>query len=406
MPRDYDVVIAGAGLVGASLACALAPLGLRIAVIEAVELGSVQQPGYDDRGLTLFPASKSILERLGLWKELAASATPIKQIHVSEQGRFGFTRLDSAQVGRQQLGHVVIARALGHAVHKKMRSYKNINLMCPASLRRFQRSSSAMIVELSVKNKQESVRCGLLVGADGSRSLVRRLAGINTHEQDFKQTAIVANITTQKTNDFTAYERFTRHGPIALLPVAKKRAVLVLTVNKATAEHYLSIDDRQYSKVIEKEFGRRLGNIEKTGRRCSYPVCFIEAVEQYRENLVLLGNAAHTLHPNAAQGFNLGLRDVAGLAECIAAGIKKNADAGDISILKNYLTLRYADQKRVIRFTNGLAAGFYQSLPLSATARNTAMLILDTLPGIKHLFVEKVMGVAGMQPKLVRGLQL
>lgn len=403
MPHDYDVVIIGAGMVGASLACALAPSGLRIAIIESITLSNEQQPSYDDRGITLSPSSKRILEHIGVWQQVQSSTTPIKKIHISEQGRFAFTHLDAAETGHAELGHVVVARSLGLALHKQMSSFENVKLICPAELKHFQKTDSGMALEISHSNKTEMMSAGLLVGADGSRSLVRRLAGINTKENDFKQTAIVANITTQKPNNATAYERFTSHGPVAILPIDKNRSVLVFTVNKGDAERYLSMSDEQYSRAIETEFGRRLGKIEQVGHRCSYPIVFIEAMEQYQEQLILLGNSAHSIHPNAAQGFNLGLRDVAGLVECIFAGIGKGLSTDDVSILENYIKLREADQQRVMRFTNGLANSFYNKLPLLSCARNVAMLLFDTIPDLKTSFVEKTMGIAGLQPRLVRG---
>ena len=406
MQHDYDIVIIGAGMVGASLACALAPSGLRIAIIESVALSNKQQPSYDDRGITLSPSSKRILEQIGVWSKLQSNTTAIKKIHISEQGRFGFTHLDAAELGYSELGNVVVARSLGQALYAQMLTYENVTLICPAELKHFQRTESAMTLEITRSNKNETMSAGLLVGADGSRSLVRRLAGINTKEKDFKQTAIVANVTTQKPNNATAYERFTSHGPVALLPIDKNRSVLVFVVDQENAKYYLNLSDEEYIKTIETEFGRRLGRIEQVGQRRSYPVLFIEAIEQHRDQLILLGNAAHSIHPNTAQGFNLGLRDVAGLAECIFTGMEKGQTTGDIRILEAYIKLRAADQQRVMQFTNRLASSFYNELPLLSSARNIAMLLLDFIPDLKSSFVEKTMGIAGLQPRLVRGQSL
>lgn len=406
MQHDYDVTIIGAGMVGASLACALAPSGLRIGIIESIPLSNDQETSYDDRGITLSPSSQRILDRIGVWQEVQSTTTAIKKIHVSEQGRFGFTHLDANDIGKTELGHVVVARCLGQALHKRMAAFKNINLICPAQLKHFQRTDTGMILEIVESESIKTINTGLLVGADGNRSLVRRLAGISTKERDFEQTAIVANISTQKPNHATAYERFTPHGPVALLPIDKNRSVLVFIVNKENAERYLSMPEMQYIKTIETEFGRRLGKIEKVGQRRSYPIIFIEAVEQYQQQLILLGNSAHSIHPNMAQGFNLGLRDTAGLAECISDGIAKGLDIDDINILENYIALRHADQRRVMRFTNGLASSFYNQLPLLGPVRNFAMLLIDTIPDLKSTFVEKAMGLSGLQPRLVRGLEL
>jgi len=406
MSRDYDVVIIGAGMVGASLACALAPSGLRIAVVEAVTLKNDQQPSYDDRGLTLSLSSKRILEHIGVGENVLPAVNPIKKIHVSEQGRFGFMHLDAAQTDKDELGHVVVARSLGQALHKQMLSYENITLICPAELKCFKQSEAGMSVELSHAGHSELITAGLLVGADGSQSLVRRLAAINTKEHDFKQTAIVANVSTQKPNLATAFERFTHHGPVALLPIDKNRSVLVFTVAAEDAVRYMSMTEKQFIEAVETEFGRRLGKLEHIGQRRSYPIIFIEAVEQYKQQLILLGNAAHSIHPNSAQGFNLGLRDVSGLAECVFAAIEKGVDVDDISILENYIKLRLPDQQRVMRFTNRLASSFYNKNPLLIPARNLAMLMLDTMPAVKETFIQQAMGIAGLQPRVVRGQQI
>lgn len=406
MLRDYDVLISGAGMVGASLACALAPLGLRIGIIEAVTLKNDHQPSYDDRGITLTPSSRRIFEAMNVWQQVQSHTSLIKKIHVSEQGRFGFTHMDAEQSGRSELGYVVIARTLGQALHKKLSAYDNVTLICPAELKQFQRNDSGIAVEISELGAIKTLTAGLLVGADGSCSLVRRLAAINTKEHDFKQTAIVANVTTQRPNLATAYERFTPHGPVALLPIDRNRSVLVLTVAANNAARYLTMSENQFIDHIELEFGRRLGHIEQVGQRRSYPISFIEAVEQYQEQLVLLGNAAHTLHPNAAQGFNLGLRDVAGLAECIFSGLDKGFDIDDVRILENYIRLRNPDQQRVMRLTNQLANSFYNKIPLLVSARNLAMLMFDTVPELKASLVQQAMGLAGLQPRLVRGQSL
>ncbi len=406
MSRDYDVVIVGAGMVGASLACALAPSGLRVAIIEAVTLKSDHQPSYDDRGLTLSASSKRIFEYIGVWQNLQSFITPIRNIHVSEQGRFGFTHLDAAQAEDDELGYVVVARSLGQALHKEMSAHENITLICPAELKSFHRNDAGMTVDILSSGNDETLTTGLLVGADGSQSMVRRLAGINTNEHDFKQTAIVANVTTQRPNQATAFERFTPHGPVALLPIDKNRSALVFVVDTENAERYLLMTDEQFIEAVEIEFGRRLGKFEQVGQRRSYPIKFIEALEQYQEQLVLLGNAAHSIHPNTAQGFNLGLRDVAGLVECIFGGIEKGFDVDDISILESYISLRQADQQRVMRFTNRLANSFYNNMPLLVPGRNLAMLLLDTVPDLKSSFVERAKGVAGLQPRMVRGQQL
>ncbi|MCG8377954.1 MAG: 2-octaprenyl-6-methoxyphenyl hydroxylase [Proteobacteria bacterium] len=403
MQHEYDVAIIGAGMVGASLACALAPGNLKIAIVEPVKLSSDIQPSYDDRGIALSLSSKRILESLGVWQQVEPFATPIKKIHVTEQGRFGSTHIDTSRSEYNELGFVVIARSLGQALHNRLSELNNVSLICPAELKHFQQNNSGMFLELAVAESLQGINTKLLVGADGNNSLVRRLAGLKTDQYDFNQTAIVANITTQKDNNATAYERFTPHGPIALLPIGRNRSVLVFTVSRDNSERYLSMSDEQFIEKVESEFGRRLGKINQLGTRKSYPIVFMEAIKQYQQSLVLLGNAAHTIHPNAAQGFNLGLRDVAGLAECIFTGIDRGLDLDDLSILESYIKLRSLDQQHVMQFTTGLARSFYNQFPLLSDVRHLALVLLDVFPVVKDSFMEKAMGVSGLQPGLVRG---
>lgn len=400
---DYDIVIVGAGMVGASLAIALAPTGLRIAIVESVSPSNTDESSFDDRGITLAPSSRSIFERLGVWQQLRSECYPIRNIHVSEQGRFGFARLRANEAGREELGYVVLARALGQALLADLQRHDNIELVCPAELKQFERNGKTMQVTWQQQGELHQVRAGLLVGADGSHSLVRRLAGINVEKKDFEQTAIVANITTQKPNQATAFERFTPHGPIALLPIGDNRSVLVYVVDRHRAHMCMTMPDAGFVQRVQQELGRRLGRIEQLGKRRSYPLLFQQAQTQYQQQLLLLGNSVHTLHPNAAQGFNLGLRDVAGLVDAVHDGLQHGMSVDDVRILEQYTESREADQKRVIRFTNGLARTFYNNWPMLASARNSLMLLVDIVPALKQQIVVTAMGKSGQQPTLVRG---
>ena len=406
MQHDYDVAIVGGGMVGASFACAIASTNLSIALIETSVLEEDRQPSYDERGISLSPSSKHILEHFGVWNEIYAHVTPIKEIHVSNQKKFGFTRLTASESNLSELGHVVIAQSMGKALHKKIKQFENIEILCPVKLENFIKQDSGITLELSTSNGTKMIDTKLLVGADGSNSKVRELSGIEVKKSDYKQTAIVSNITTQKPNHSVAYERFTSHGPIALLPIDDNRSVLVFTAHSDKANDYLNMLDDEYIKVIENEFGRRLGKICKIEKRRGYPIFYIEARKQFEKNLVLLGNAAHTIHPNAAQGFNLGLRDAVGLAECITDGLEKKLTIDDVSILEKYIKLRSPDQKSIIEFCNGIANCFYNESFLYHSFSNFAMILIDCIPELKSTLLKKAMGVSGHQPRLVRDINL
>lgn len=405
MPPDYDLIIIGAGMTGAGLAAALADSGLRIGIVEPLKPGNRRQSGDDERGIALAPASRQILEDIGVWPRISAGVTPIRQVHVSEQGRFGVTRLHARALGRTELACVALARDLGHALHAEMATAENIDLICPAELLQFQPDGNGMRLEIKTPQGQRRMTARLLAGCDGRHSLVRRLAGINTREHDFMQTAIVASLTTQKPNNGVAFERFTPHGPLALLPVGRHKSVLVFSVARADAERYLAKPEREFIRAVEAEFGRRLGGISRLGARRAYPLVFIEAARRYQRRLVLLGNAAQTLHPNGAQGFNLGLRDVAGLADCLLNARRMGRPLDDMTLLEDYCRRRRRDQKRIMRFTNAIAACFYNRLPILSASRGLGLLLLDFMPDLKRGLMEMAMGLSAGPPQTAADLR-
>jgi 2-octaprenyl-6-methoxyphenol hydroxylase len=404
MPLDYDIVIAGGGLVGASLACALRNENVHIAVIEPVTPKMAEQPSYDDRGLALSHSTIQILDGLDIWQSVKKSANPIRRVHVSNQKHFGFVRLHADKVAA--LGYVVIARDLGQVLLKKIEETKNIDLVCPASVKDINVFSDHVNVTISKKNNTDTIKSKLVIVADGAQSKLRDLLGIETEKKDYQQTAIVSNITPNQPHQDTAYERFMESGPLALLPLTKQRCVVVFTVNSNNAEQYMKMGDDKFLQALQSRFGRRLGEFRRIGARKSYPIKQVNINEPVMDRVVVLGNAAHTLHPNGAQGFNLGLRDVAGLAEILVPAIRTENDPGDRILLENYLALRAQDQKRVMRFTDGLASLFYSELPHKVIARNLGMLSTNMIPPLKKYFMRRAMGLYGKQPALVRGVPL
>ena len=401
MHTDYDVAIVGGGMVGASLACALAGGPLRVALIEAVAAESDQQPSYDDRGLSLSLASRRILEGLSLWPSLAPAATPIEHIHVSDRGRFGFVRLHAADMGQPALGYVVPARELGRALLQGVSDAPNVDFLCPARVAAAQPGAEGVRLQLQDADPVAGLHCRLLVVADGTRSPLRESLGIPVATRDYYQAAIVATVTPQRPHRNWAYERFTDTGPLALLPLKDWRCVLVHAVPAGEARAWMELGDEEFLARAEARFGRRLGRLLKVGTRKSYPLLKVEAQAQVQGRVLLLGNAAHTLHPNGAQGFNLGLRDVAGLAEHLAAAA--HTDPGARHLLEDYVASRRADQRRILRFSDGLATLFYNNHPAKILLRDTGMLLTDLLPGLKKEIMRLGMGMAGRQPALVLG---
>ncbi len=405
MKHDYDIIIIGGGAVGAALACALSnnnsSSSLKIAVVEAVSAKVDIHPSFDDRGLSISLSSKNILDNLGLWQDISSHANPIKNIHVSDRHHFGFVRLDAASVGVSALGYIVLARELGKAFMQCIEASDNIDLLCPASVTDVEISDSMVSVKVNIDGVEKTITSRLLVAADGTESRTRAMLGIETSVKDYEQVAIVSNVIPQRPHNDTAYERFTESGPLALLPYTQQRCVLVFTVATADAEKYLQLDEQSFLDILLQRFGRRLGNFSKLGQRKSYPLKMLQVEEQVKHRAVVLGNAAHTVHPNGAQGFNLGLRDAAALAEKLIEAREKNLDIGEYTLLSSYLEFRKDDQQRVLRFTDRLAESFYNRQAIKIIVRNLVMLATDLTPPLKHRFTRCAMGFWGHQPSLV-----
>ncbi len=411
MNKDtYDILISGGGLVGASLACALSGHGLRIGLVEAVAYGDSGggpgQPAYDDRAIALAAGTQRIFAALGLWAALAARATPIHRIHVSDRGRFGFVRLDRADEGVEALGYVALARDLGAVLGARLAGLDDVELISPARVTGvdFVGESARVRIEAAAGGREVDAR--LLVAADGAQSVLRDLLRVPTTVWEYGQTAVIANITPGRPHDHVAYERFTDSGPLALLPMSEGRCALVWTLRDAQVDAVMALDDGAFLARLQERFGGRLGRLARVGRRSVYPLRLVRARESVRPRLALIGNAAHTLHPIAGQGFNLGLRDVAVLAEVLLEAQRAGRDPGDPAVLGRYADWRLGDHCRVIALTDGLTRLFASPLPPVAWARDLGMLALDLCPPVKRLFAHLAMGKAGRLPKLARGLGL
>ena len=409
--KKYDILIVGGGMIGASMACALGDQTieekpLRIAVIEAFPFRSNNQPSYDARSIALAYGSKRIFDSLNLWNDIEKNATAIKHIHVSNKGRFGVTRINAQDEKLDALGYVIENRVIGNALIGRMSEYDNIDLICPAKLENLEINKDKASVTIIQDDKKRTLEAKLVIGADGGNSKVRELLSIESTTKDYQQTAIISNVTPGKPHNNIAYERFTQQGPIAVLPMSDKRCSLVLTVNADQTEDVLAMDDETFLNYLEERFGYRTGGFTKTSKRFSYPLSLMKIKEHYKSRAVIIGNAAHTLHPIAGQGFNLGIRDVSSLAEIITDAIKNKQDIGDISVLKEYQRQREKDQQKVAFITDNLANIFSNEFYPLAKARSKGLLLADLLPGVKHLLAKEAMGTSGTLPKLSRGLPL
>lgn len=409
----YDIAIMGGGLVGASLACALAPLGLKVCLLEAVTPKASAQPSYDDRTLALSASSCRILQGLELWPGLQAHATAIREIHVREMHQPGSVRLNPAELGLESFGHVVEARAFGAVVMQRLEGLHNFDLHCPAQLVSLQADSDAVQVNYRAGNSTRTLRARLVVGADGAESLVRAAMEVEVERRDYGRTAIICNVTPEHLHRGRAFEAFTASGPFALLPHCDGRCGLVWSVASGQAEELMALEDSEFLQQAQRRFGPGLGSWLKIGQRSSYPLKLVRAKVDWRPRMLLVGNAAHAIHPIGAQGFNLGLRDVAVLAEILAEAQTDSSgqpvdglDCGLEDLLSNYSAWRKDDQAETIAYTDGLARLYANPGTLAVLVRRAGLLAHQFSPGLRRRLAIKAMGFRGRIPKLVLGERL
>ncbi|HLA30682.1 MAG TPA: 2-octaprenyl-6-methoxyphenyl hydroxylase [Pseudomonas sp.] len=393
--QRVDIAIIGGGLVGASLAVALqaeAKLrGWRICLIEPFTPGTGYQPSYDARSTALSFGSQQIYQRLGLWSRIGQRAEPIKQIHVSDRGRFAAARLSAEEEGVPALGYVVenawLGECLWQALDRQVLSWRS-----PAQVTRMQAMAEGYRLSLDDGSELE---CSLAILAEGGRSGLREQLGIDVSHMPYGQSALIANISPQEPHDGLAFERFTEEGPMALLPLADNRCALVWTRATAEAERLLALDDRPFLDELQQAFGYRLGSLRQVGTRHLYPLALTAAKEQVRQHLVVLGNAAHSLHPIAGQGYNLSLRDTQVLAATLLGSA---APLGDLATLQGYLRSQQLDQQMTVGFSDQVTRLFSSAQPLLAAGRNLGLLGLDLLPPAKRWFARQAMGL-GTRPQ-------
>jgi len=385
-----SLAIIGGGLVGASLALALQDgaraRGWRIHLIEPFEPGHEYQPSYDARSTALSYGTRLIYQRLGLWEHIAERAEPILRIHVSERGSFGAARLDCTREGVEALGYVVENAWIGHCLWQALDDQVVIR-HCPAEVERLEPGATGY--RLSFTDGQQ-VECDLTVLADGGRSGLREQLGIQVSRRPYGQTALIANITPGKPHGGLAFERFTEDGPMALLPLQDDRCALVWTRSQVDAARLAQAHEAVFLGELQEAFGYRLGALQQVGARHLYPLTLIEAEEQVRSGLVVLGNAAHSLHPIAGQGYNLSLRDVEALSVAL---LRSDAALGDLAVLQEYARRQRFDQRVTVGFSDQVTRLFGDSGRLVAAGRNLGLLGLDLMPAAKRWFARQAMGL-------------
>lgn len=401
----YDIAIIGGGMVGASLALLLARQNpaWQIALLDAQPFSDSDtqhfQPSFDSRSTAIAYGSVEILQDLGVWQTLSQHATAISQVHVSDASHFMGGLIDAHAYGLDAVGYVIPNAWIGRVLLDQLQQYNNIKLFAPVQVQSIK--PQQLGAHLLVKSGEALyvLHTKLAVVADGGDSPLRKALGIDSHVKDYGQTAIIANVSYSEPHKGVAYERFTPQGPLALLPLGDKatakESALVLTLPRDTAHEIAELNDADFLHHLQTRFGNRLGNFIKVGKRHVYDLKLVTASEQIRSHIVLVGNAAHFLHPVAGQGFNLSLRDCQCLVDALLNGEASGKSLGELGMLQDYLERQALDQQITIEFSDKLVRLFSSaSLPLIAL-RHLGFVGLDLMPSVKTRFAAQTMGTAG-----------
>ncbi|ENW78082.1 2-polyprenyl-6-methoxyphenol 4-hydroxylase [Acinetobacter sp. ANC 3929] len=400
---QQQVIIVGGGMVGLSLALMLAKANIAVKLLEAVKY-----PNYDDenvapyhssfdaRNTALSRRSVQIYQKLGLWEALQQHATPILQVHITEQGSFGKARLVAEQEKVESFGQVIENAWLGRVLLTQVRQQPLIELIDGVQVTSLTQDADQVQIE-AMRNGEyiHSLKSKLVIAADGRDSFCRQAIGVGVDEHDYDQVAIVTTVQTSKPHQHVGFERFSALGPLALLPLpGEYRRSVVWPVKKGTEAEWLGEEnDQHFLDALQETYGDRAGKFEKTGKRFSYPLSQVLADKQAVGRVVLMGNAAHTIHPVAGQGFNLCLRDADVLVRFLMEQLAKSDDIGAPENLLAYEQSRLKDQQRVIKFCDSVVRGFSNQNPILKLLRNTGLIAFDVIPGVKPLVANYAMGL-------------
>ncbi|EKU38756.1 MULTISPECIES: 2-octaprenyl-6-methoxyphenyl hydroxylase [Acinetobacter] len=399
---QQQVIIVGGGMVGLSLSLMLAKANIAVKLLEAVKY-----PNYDDqnvapyhssfdaRNTALSRRSVQIYQKLGLWDALQQHATPILQVHITEQGSFGKARLIAEQEKVESFGQVIENAWLGRVLLTQVRQQPLIELIDGVQVTALTQDAEHVHIEARRGEETLKLESKLLIAADGRDSFCRQAIGVGVDVHDYDQVAIVTTVQTSKPHEQVGFERFSALGPLALLPLpGEYRRSVVWPVKKGTENEWLGDEnDQHFLTALQQTYGDRAGKFEKTGKRFSYPLSQVLAHKQAVGRVILMGNAAHTIHPVAGQGFNLCLRDADVLVRYLVNQLTTSDDLGNPDNLLAYEQARLSDQQRVIKFCDTVVRGFSNQNPLLKLIRNTGLIAFDVIPGVKPLVANYAMGL-------------
>lgn len=403
--QDFDIVIVGAGMVGAALACALGAARLRVALIEAKPFShDWPAESFDQRVSAITRASQNIFTSLGAWQGMcAARISPYRDMHVWDATGNGVIHFDSADIGEPLLGHIIENRVIQSALLKRVAELDTIELITPASVASFELQAEQVQVTL---DSGRIIQAALIVGADGGRSPLRELAGIEVQGWSYGQEAVVARIETSGSHQETAWQRFMPDGPLAFLPLSDGSSSIVWSTSPEHARELLGMDDSDFLDALQKTFGDQLGRMLSCGPRAGFPLRMQHAKQYTQPRLALIGDAAHTIHPLAGQGVNLGLADAAALAEVLVKAHRQHQDIGEHRVLRRYERWRKGDNLTMITSMESFKRLFGSQTPALRWLRNTGLRLTDKLAPAKNMIMRQAMGMEGELSQLARGKRL
>lgn len=387
----FDIVVIGGGLVGAAFARAISGSGLKTLILDKLPAHVLYSDALDNRGLALSHTTQKILATLNCWSKLVANAYPIENVHVSEKHSFGFTKIAAANYKLDALGYVLSASNLGRALIENLDALDDITVLRPAEITQMLFDEKLQTWSLTLNG--QVINAKLLVAADGANSSLRASQNMQMHTIDYQQTAVVTNIAITAKQLTTAYERFTENGVIALLPFGSQNLKCVWTASNSIADQLSTCSDSDFLSALQEEFGFRLGKFNSVSERKAFSICQTHAENLYSNGIVLIGNAANTLHPVAAQGFNLGIRDAIELARVLSRANQDGTSINSVTLLQQYAQLRQDDHSNTRSFTNSLVDTFASDNKLIKIYRRFGILAAHFIKPLNKKIFSRGQGV-------------
>jgi 2-octaprenyl-6-methoxyphenol hydroxylase len=401
MADDVELLIAGGGLNGLLLAVACADAGLEVALVDREDPAAMLSEAFDGRSSAIAYGSRRVLDGLGLWPAIAADAEPILEIRVADGASPLFLHYDHRELdGDEPLGYIVENRVLRSILVGRARALPSLQIFAPLSVEGVEAAPCATTARLSNRRR---LRARLVAAADGAGSPLRRAAGIRTLDWRYPQTGIVTTVRHDRPHAGIAIEHFLPAGPFAILPMTGNRSSIVWTERAALASRLMAVPDPDFAAELAARFGDFLGSVEPVGPRWSYPLMLLLAERYAAPRLVLVGEAAHVIHPIAGQGLNLGIRDVAALAELVIDARRLGLDIGDDAVLERYQQWRRLDTVMLAAVTDGLNRLFSNEIAPLRLARDLGLAAVNRMPPLKRLLMRDAMGLVGDLPRLARG---